>query len=187
MNEYEKKIILTEEEYLDILSLLGDTNPTDTQANYYYDTLDLLMDKQDITCRIRCKNGICEATMKTHDPIEKDKSEEKNCGHVDSLINNQFTEMGLELLGQLVTHRIVLFENNIIKAVIDKNEYASTIDYELEIEYKEGFEKSAEIAIKCLSFLLFSEKKSHSALNLIDRINKKPFKSKRFFKRIYER
>ena len=56
MLEHEKKIMLTEDEYLSILMLMCKYAPMQTQTNYYFDNDDLLMNEKGITCRIRAKD-----------------------------------------------------------------------------------------------------------------------------------
>ena len=55
--EYEKKIMLTADEYFSILLLVCRDVPVQTQTNYYFDNDDLSMNKKGITCRIRPKDG----------------------------------------------------------------------------------------------------------------------------------
>lgn len=69
--EFEKKILLTEEEYQAVLkqrSREGRRHKREhyVQKNHYYDTEDLSMNRQGITCRIREKEGRFTATHKTH-------------------------------------------------------------------------------------------------------------------------
>lgn len=69
--EFEKKILLTEEEYQAVLkqrSREGRRHRREhyVQKNHYYDTEDLSMNRQGITCRIREKKGRFTATHKTH-------------------------------------------------------------------------------------------------------------------------
>ena len=66
MIEQEKKIPLTEEEYNYLIGLLGYNKPIFKQSNYYFDTDDLFMNKNSITCRIRLKKGKYTGTMKFH-------------------------------------------------------------------------------------------------------------------------
>ena len=63
MMEFEKKILLTEEEYQAVLkqrSREGRRHRREhyVQKNHYYDTEDLSMNRQGITCRIREKGGL---------------------------------------------------------------------------------------------------------------------------------
>ena len=62
MTELEKKILLTEEEYYYLMEHLGHDSPLFPkpivkQINYYFDTDDLSMNRQNTTCRIRLKDG----------------------------------------------------------------------------------------------------------------------------------
>ena len=60
MIELEKKLIISKEEYDYLIEHFGYDNqhcrkPIIKQINYYFDTDDLLMNAQNITCRIRLK------------------------------------------------------------------------------------------------------------------------------------
>ena len=73
--EYEKKFLLTKEEYLKLISsLCGNTAPI-IQTNHYYDTNNFELNDKGITCRIREKDNKFTATIKTHLP---DKSLEQS-------------------------------------------------------------------------------------------------------------
>ena len=69
MTELEKKLLLTEDEYDYLMEHLIYESPLiqmpiTTQINYYFDTDDFSMNHQNITCRIRLKDGKYKATMK---------------------------------------------------------------------------------------------------------------------------
>ena len=71
MTELEKKLLLTEDEYDYLMEHLGYESPLIqkpivTQINYYFDTDDFSMNRQNTTCRIRLKDGKYKATMKKH-------------------------------------------------------------------------------------------------------------------------
>ncbi|MBQ7335743.1 MAG: hypothetical protein IJW92_04665 [Clostridia bacterium] len=52
MIEFEKKILLTKEEYDCLFAHFGQEKPRVKQVNYYFDTDDFLMNRKNITCRI---------------------------------------------------------------------------------------------------------------------------------------
>ncbi len=142
MNEFEQKIMLTETEYNHMMILFGQSDETVPQTNYYFDTDDLSMNRQNVTCRIRLKNGKYKATMKIHIP-NTDCSTEIDLPTPESTNDNVFTAMGLKLQGELTTERTLLFKNNEFEIVLDKNIYLDVVDYELEIEY--GAEESCDV------------------------------------------
>ena len=57
MIELEKKLLLTKEEFNSLLLYFGNEKQCVKQVNYYFDTEDLSMNRQGVTCRIRLKNG----------------------------------------------------------------------------------------------------------------------------------
>ena len=141
MTECEKKLLLSEEAYNALMEQFSSSRkPIVTQVNYYFDTDDFAMNRQDTTCRIRLKDGQYKATMKRH-AAGTDQSTEAEMEIYAGLDNNAFTDMGLKLWGALTTHRCVLLKNPHLEVVLDKNEYLGYTDYELEIEYLPEYEK----------------------------------------------
>ena len=101
------------------------------------------MNRQNITCRIRFKDGKFQGTIKQHSP-STDQSIETEVAIRDGIHSNAFTDLGLKLQGELVTDRSCLFKTAACEVVLDKNEYLNYIDYELEVEYMSGFEEQAQ-------------------------------------------
>ncbi len=64
MTEREIKVILSENEYMALIMTFCRYQMSKIQVNYYFDTDELLMNKNGITCRIRLKDGIYKATVK---------------------------------------------------------------------------------------------------------------------------
>ena len=152
MNEFEHKITLTEEEYNHLLMLLGSTPGSTKQINYYYDTDDLSMNAQNVTCRLRFKNGKYQATMKVHMP-DSYCSVEIDMPTPCCVEKNVFTAMGLKYQGKLITERTVLMKNSEFKIVLDKNIYLGVVDYEVEIEYSDSVKQSN---VDILSHLIYT-------------------------------
>ena len=147
MTELEKKLLLTKDAYDCLMEHFGYENPllqkpTIKQINYYFDSDDLSMNRQNITCRIRLKDGKYKGTLKQH-TTASDYSTEIEMEVHDGIHDNAFTDMGLKLQGKLITERCVIFQNAACKAVLDKNDYLGYTDYELELEYSPGHEKDA--------------------------------------------
>ena len=148
MIEREKKLLLTQDEYDYLMEHLGYESPLiqkpiTTQINYYFDTDDLSMNRQNTTCRIRFKDGKYKATMKKHS-TDSEQSTETEIAIYNGLDSNAFIDMGLKLHGKLITKRCVVLKDANYKVVLDKNEYLGHTDYELEIEYALGHEKDAK-------------------------------------------
>ena len=181
MTELEKKLLLTKDEYDYLMEHLGYESPLvlkpiATQINYYFDTDDFSMNRQNTTCRIRLKDGKYKATMKkhlfgTHHSIETEM--EIHSG----LESNDFTDMGLKLQGELVTKRCVIMKDTSCEVVLDKNEYLGHTDYEIEIEYTPGHKKDAQEILKIFQDMLIRRNYEES----IEGLQSVPSKSSRFF------
>ena len=188
MTELEKKLLLTEDEYDYLMERLSYENPliqnsVDTQINYYFDTDDLSMNHQNITCRIRLKDGKYKATMKKHS-LWDERSTENEMEIYNGLDGNSFTDMGLKLQGELITKRCVVMKNSNCEVVLDKNEYLGHIDYELEIEYTPEYEKDAGAILKIFRDMLTRRKCFLIYKEGIEMPPIVPSKSKRFFERM---
>ena len=101
MTELEKKMLLTKEEYVILMSRFGYESPAKPkpvvkQINYYYDTLDLSMNRQNITCRIRLKDGKYKGIIKSHLPGSC-QSTERVIKVSDGIRKNEFTDMGMRI------------------------------------------------------------------------------------------
>lgn len=187
MTELEKKLLLTKDEYDYLMERLGYKRPLlqkpiAKHINYYFDTDDLSMNQQNITCRIRLKDGKHTGTMKQHS-IDSDHSTETDISVRKGLEDNAFVDMGLTLQGMLTTHRCIIWKSAYCSAMLDKNEYLGYTDYELEIEYSPEHEEDACKVLKFINNML--EYLNH----LINRdksylpLSKAPCKSNRFFER----
>ncbi|MBQ8415778.1 MAG: CYTH domain-containing protein [Clostridia bacterium] len=188
MTELEKKLLLTEDEYDYLMEHLGYESPLiqksiSTQINYYFDTDDFSMNRQNTTCRIRLKNGKYQATMKKRSPGD-DQSTETEMEIYSGLESNAFTDMGLKLQGELITKRCVVFKDANYEAVLDKNEYLDQTDYELEIEYTPDHEKDAQAILKIFRDMLTRRKCFLAYKESIGDLPNVASKSSRFFERM---
>lgn len=181
MTECEKKLLLSEKAYNALMEQFSSSRkPIVTQVNYYFDTDDFAMSRQDTTCRIRLKDGHYQATMKRH-TAGTDQSTEAEMEIYAGLDHNAFTDMGLKLWGALTTHRCVLLKNPHLEVVLDRNEYLGYTDYELEIEYLPEYEKEARAVLKEVEKAL---QRKRSPIYNIGIFSAGLNKSKRFFKRM---
>lgn len=144
MKEFEKKMLLSEQEYNCFLEIFKElmSEPFE-QTNYYYDTRLGTMRKQNTTVRIRKKNGCHFGTVKRHDPFNDCSTEEHFL--VDNL--PRMLMIGGERLfleGWLTTKRVVVKISPDMTLMLDKNTYMGATDYELELEYGEGIKREAE-------------------------------------------
>ena len=137
MLEYEKKIMLTEAEYCTIIK--GMTSryiPIQNQTNYYFDNDNLSMNEKGITCRIRVKDGKYKATVKNHNPEHPDCSIEVDLVEKSEFDPQIFNVFGLHHQGELVTKRIIMYNDSACQMVLDKNIYLGYTDFELEVEFR---------------------------------------------------
>lgn len=154
MIEYEKKIMLSKEEYrylkktrfLDVLPLV--------QKNHYYDTADFTMHKNGITCRIREIGEKFITYVKDHSGNSKECSVENCFGIHDYLNDVFFRKAGLFYQGYNCTERLSITSGK-IKIILDKTDYLDITDYELEIEYENGFESTANNELHIIAKELF--------------------------------
>lgn len=187
MTELEKKLLLSKDEYDYLMELFGyddslTNKPIVKQINYYFDTDDLSMNRQNITCRVRLKNGKYKGTMKKHSS-DSNHSTETEVEIYDGISNNAFTNMGLKLKGELITERCVILNDSNCEVVLDKNEYLGHTDYELEIEYAPAHEKDAQAILRViLETLMFRKTFLAYKESYMQRQNV-PSKSNRFFER----
>ncbi len=177
MKEFEKKLLLTEQEYHYVINHWNKFASVSLQTNYYFDTDDFIMNKCGITFRIREKNGTYKATIKRHHIEYSDCSDEEDLDIKPFLDPNVFLPYGVHLQGKLITERIILMKSPTCELVLDRNSYLGTVDYELEIEYTAGFDN---IADSLRSEVISALKKRNPTIQL--RIPSKS-KSQRFFER----
>lgn len=181
MLEYEKKIILTESEYLSVVKLMCEYKPIQIQTNYYFDNDDLSMNKQGITCRIRSKDGKYKTTVKKHNVEHPDCSIEVDLGEKEEFDSQIFNLFGLHNQGELVTYRIVVYEDSACEMVIDKNVYLGHTDFELEVEYCAGNEHKAQSLIVSIAHCLVAAGQLNVTHEFLSRVGQAKSKSQRFF------
>lgn len=182
MIEHERKILLSKDEYSYLLKKFGQDKPIIKQINYYFDTNDLAMNNQNITCRIRLKDGKYQGTIKQHFP-ETDHSTETEIDIRNGVYDNTFTDMGLILQGELVTERCVILKNPNIEVVLDKNVYLGHTDYELEIEYLPNYIYDINTTLQKITNILVDHHFSISLKEIMLRCKNAQSKCKRFFER----
>lgn len=182
MLEFEKKIMLSEAEYVFLKNNVFANAQTTNQTNYYYDNEMYEMNKRGITFRIREIDGVYITIMKDHSKKDTDCSVERQF-NLDSVYNDIFLKkMGLLCHGSLHTQRTTLVLDD-IQVMLDKNEYLDTMDYELEFEYPMESEENAFNSINTIAAILFRNGILNTDSELINRIGVGKNKSERFFER----
>lgn len=187
MIELEKKLLISKEEYDYLMEHFGynallNPKPIVKQINYYFDTDDLSMNRQNITCRIRLKDGEYKATMKQHS-LGSDHSTETEMEIYEGLERNAFTDMGLKLQGSLSTERYIILKDFNYEVALDRNMYLDHEDYELEIEYAPEHEKDATAILRICKNMLLRRKCFLAYQESFTEQPSIPSKSNRFFER----
>lgn len=183
MLEFEKKLILSPDEYLTLKRYLSKHTADRVQTNYYYDTDDFALNKKGVTCRIREKNGTFKATVKQHGASTKECSTERSKEVINALDDSFFAGMGVKLQGFLKTERTVVYSDDYCEAVLDKNTYLGFTDYELEIEYRCDCETRASGLLCGFVKLLRLNYLKTDVAEFFERAEHSKSKSERFFRR----
>lgn len=182
MLEYEKKVLLTKEEYSALIGL-KDEVLNEEQTNYYFDTNSFDMNRKGITCRIRQKDGIYKATVKHHDTVYSGRSTEEDIYEGSEYNASFFEALGLHIQGELITIRALLFTDPYCEIVLDKNAYLGDMDFEIEVEYAEEYEEKALDYLKDIAAYMASLQLIDSTDAFLHRVGKGKSKSERFFER----
>ncbi len=183
MLEFEKKVMLTPEEYA-LLKEYSRTAAKDiVQINFYYDTDDLAGNRKGVTCRIRETDGICTATVKVHRPNGGECSAEHARPVQDRYDDELFTGRGLSCQGYLKTYRSICTPSAGVKVMLDRSVYLGTTDYELEIEYDRDRESFAREVLNRIASLFVQKGMLTGIGDFSARIGQGGHKSERFFRR----
>ena len=184
MKEYEKKILLTSQEFEELVMPLCGRLRSAVHTNYYFDTDDFSMNSKGLTFRIRAKNGRFKATIKNRNTHTDDCSIEEDLVEKANFDPNIFNDLGLRYQGQMITDRIVIHKDLYCKAVVDRNTYLGHTDFELEVEYAKGCENIALGLIQNIAEDLFSSYTIADKNEFLDRAKQSKSKSQRFFERL---
>ena len=148
--EIEAKVILSRQDYKKVFDTLK-TKITDThtQTNFYIDSQDRVLKKNDIALRIReynrtyvltCKTPLSEGLLEKNQELsEKVALEMINLNRFPSGGIQDFLELldidvsNLEVLATLTTRRNELSIDS-SKISLDENTYGNKVDYEIEVE-----------------------------------------------------
>ena len=181
MIEYEKKILLSAEEYFALVIMFGERAPVVTQTNYYFDSEDLSMNEIGITCRIRAKNRKFTTSIKNHNIGRLNGSIEEIICEKKHFSYKIFEIMGLILQGELNTKRIILYKDDFCEIDLDRNTYLGVTDFELEAEYLEGYETKALVQLNKIAEALVDSSIITGKKEFLTRASKVKSKSQRFF------
>ena len=186
MLEYEKKIMLTKEEYTSIITLMRKYKPVVYHTNYYFDDDNFSMNKKRITCRIRAKDGKFKSTIKIHGMQNSDCNIEQDLFEKTEFDCTFFKALGLQLQGELTTERIIVYKDSCFEIVMDRNTYLGQLDYELEVEYRKESEDKIQSILKNIAEVLFSTGVLADVDEFLKRVDQSKSKSQRFFEKKVE-
>jgi len=161
VKEFETRIMLTENEYFEIVSQYMRLHPNKQflkNINIYLDTNDLFLRKNHITFRIRVINDVrCELTIKIKGSNgDKEINEDISLKEVDMILNGNYFPDGdiknylnslpysfdaYKEITRLNNVRLEIEEDDHL-LVIDKNIYNDIVDYNLEVEVNDSIENA---------------------------------------------
>ena len=175
--EIEYKFLVSKEDFNRFLSYFdtqGNSAVRKIQINYYYDTDDNMLNKNDVTVRVRLEQDKLKFQIKKHTNTSMALFfSDEYCGCLERLpkvLRVEGIHEELLLKGSLVTERREIKFGICGKLCFDINMYLGVIDYEIEIEHTERDRESGE------------------AIAAFIGLNTKAFetKSHRFFKQLEE-
>lgn len=141
--ENELKFMLSESEFYCIMNEIKSQYPETIcnekiQINYYFDSVDGYLQKQEITCRVRQVEGTLLGHIKQH-RMNKDYESAETKFALETLPQNiYFNGQLLIYQGNLITRRHSFKVASSIKIECDINYYLGRHDFEVEIEYEAG-------------------------------------------------
>ena len=190
--EFERRVMLTEQEYLNIVSHFMKLYPEQhflQNNNYYFDTKELSLRKRHITLRIRTINEVrAELTLKIKgfdgdEEINDDitffemrtimKERVFPNGNVKSYLLTLATPLSLyENIVTLYNRRLeIKLPDHLL--VVDRNEYNGIVDYNLEVETEDNIklaESFLNLYIKQFNLSLADQKYRGKATRAIDSV-----------------
>ena len=193
--EFESRIMLTEQEYLDVVSHYMKLYPNHhflQNNNYYFDTSDLFLKNRHMTLRIRTINDVRnELTLKIKGKNgDEEINDDISFKDKEAILKDKYFPVGnvksyllslpnplsnYENIVSLYNRRLeIQFDNHLL--VIDKNEYHGIIDYNLEIETKDDINLANKLLneyIKKFNLSLAGQKYRGKAHRAIDSVTKK--------------
>lgn len=144
MKEFEFKYFVSKDIFYELINKIKNKYPDSTsknklQINYYYDTENYDLHKQGVTCRIRLSEDKIIGQYKEHYLNGSHCSKETDF-QVNELPRTIMRgEQRLIFQGELVTTRMSFSITPYVKIECDVNFYLGNCDYEIEIEYEDGY------------------------------------------------
>lgn len=153
MKEKEWKMIIDKKKYEKLI--LEEWDEEFVQVNFYFSNKNL-MEKENITIRIRCKNNTMCLQVKVKNRVENNiRISDEYEKLIDVLpyeipeteikqIWKEYSFGNIFLLGFLITERKVKQVKD-VEIALDRNSYNGITDYEIEFEYKEDKESVLDL------------------------------------------
>lgn len=149
--EIEYKFLVSEEEFNQFLAHFGtqgNSAVSKIQINYYYDTDDNMLNKNDVTVRVRQERDKLKWQIKKHTNTSMALFfSDEYCGCLERLpkaLRVEGIHEELLLKGSLLTERREIKFGVCGKLCFDISMYLGMIDYEIEVEYTERDKQSGE-------------------------------------------
>ena len=152
LKEFEFKYIVDQSTFCDLIDKIKTQYPnvipkSKVQVNYYYDTDNYDLHKQGVTCRIRLSEKGMIGQYKEHYRDDSHCSQETEFAVNELPKTIMIHDTTLLFQGELVTQRISFLVTPFVKIECDTNYYWGNCDYEIEIEYEDGyFDDAKQIA-----------------------------------------
>ena len=177
--EIEYKFLVSEEEFNQFLvhfDTQGNNAVRKIQINYYYDTDDNMLNKKDVTVRVRQEQDKLKCQIKKHTNTSMALFfSDEYCGCLERLpkvLRVEGIHEELLLKGSLVTERREIKFGICGKLCFDINMYLGVIDYEIEIEYTERDRQCGEAIAAFIGLnTKASETKSHRFFKQLEEIS----------------
>ena len=141
MSDCIKNILITQIEYEILKCLLPDDSKSFTQAIYYYDTEDTLLNKLGTSCRIEEFNAKHIAYISIDAETEKVEKSKNVKGPFD---RSFFSGLNVKYQGRMIIEKNILYKDVLIEISLAKNTYLTEEDYEIDISYVSGQEYLVE-------------------------------------------
>lgn len=195
VKEYESRIMLTSDEYMNIVSLYMKKCPNTPFlqiVNIYFDSDDLFLRRNHITFRLRTTNDVsAELTIKIRgNNGDQEINDDLSKKEMDLLLNEGIYPEGevkkfllslpkplkeYKRITSLYNRRLEIKQDNHL-LVIDKNTYSDIVDYDLEIESSsmEESNKALDKYVKEFNLSLQNKKyvgKAHRAITSIIKLD----------------
>lgn len=181
MYKYQRNIIITPYEYEILSNVIPCDSKTIHQVNYYYDSDKYEMNGMGITCYIKEIGNEYIAIVRSIDTAGQNSFKTRSKQVQNPYDKSLFEGLKVQYKGKMICERQILYQDNLIEIMLDKNIYFDTIDYELEAIYACENENLLMHLLHYFQNIVRSCLNNNSYLNIIKQSNSAKSKSQRFF------